>query len=117
MAAVLNRVTKQYLGSVNTPDYPINNWIYNPDMSVVAGYENKYWLIIGDVVSLMGQSQRDAVDSTLAAQSATDDKIKEKQLLGERRLYRALVKAISDAGTRTPVQVHTFIENEIDGDN
>lgn len=27
MANVLNRATKEYLTSVNTPDYPVSDWI------------------------------------------------------------------------------------------
>jgi len=32
MANVLNKITKQYLKSVNTPDYPTSEWIINPIM-------------------------------------------------------------------------------------
>jgi len=30
MADVINRTTFQYLRSVNTPDYPVADWIINP---------------------------------------------------------------------------------------
>jgi len=30
MADVINRTTFQYLRSVNTPDYPVRDWIINP---------------------------------------------------------------------------------------
>ena len=60
---VLNRTTKQYLQSANTPDYPIADWIHNPDMLQVVGYESKYWIITGDNVYLMDQAARDAVDA------------------------------------------------------
>lgn len=62
MASVLNRSTKVYLTSVNTPDYPILNWIHNPDLGAVVGFPSKYWSISGDTVSLMSQTERDAVD-------------------------------------------------------
>jgi hypothetical protein len=65
MASVLNRTTKVYLASANTPDYPVAEWIINPDMSAVAGQPSKYWTITGDVVTLMDQAQRDAVDASL----------------------------------------------------
>jgi len=64
MAAVLNRTTKQYLPSANTPDYPTADWVINPDMSAVAGFDSKYWVITGDAVSLMSQPERDSVDET-----------------------------------------------------
>lgn len=63
MANVLNRTTKQFLASVNTPEYPTAQWIINPDMSAVNGYPSKYWIITGDVVSLMSEPERDAIDA------------------------------------------------------
>lgn len=62
MAAVLNRATKEYLKSVNTPDYGVD-WIINPDLSAVVGHPSKYWVITGDVVTLMDLAARDAVDA------------------------------------------------------
>jgi hypothetical protein len=65
MSNVLNRTTKIYLNSVNTPDYSIEFWIINPDLSLVQGVPVKYWKIIGDTVSEMNQSEKDAVDTAL----------------------------------------------------
>lgn len=42
-------------------------WIYNPDMSAVEGVPRKYLVIIGDVVTEMGQAEKDAVDEALLA--------------------------------------------------
>ena len=67
MANVLHRTTKQYLTSVNTPDFPVLDWIHNPDLSAVTGFAPKYWTISGDAVALMSQSERDAVDVAEAA--------------------------------------------------
>jgi hypothetical protein len=63
MAAVLNRTTKAFITSANTPDYPIAEWIINPDLSAVEGFPSQYWIITGDIVTLMDQAQRDAVDA------------------------------------------------------
>jgi hypothetical protein len=65
MASVLNRITKQFIASANTPDYPTVDWIINPDMTAVAGQPPIYWIITGDIVSLMDQAQRDAVDAQI----------------------------------------------------
>ena len=65
MASALNRTTKQYLTSVNTPDYPVADWIIDPDLSAVVGFPSIYWVITGDVVTLMTQVERDAVDATI----------------------------------------------------
>jgi len=68
MASVLNRTTKQFLGSVNTPDYPDSTWIINPDMSAVSGVNKKYWKITDDNVTEMSQEEKDTVDSDELAQ-------------------------------------------------
>ena len=65
MADVLNRTTLQYLQSVNTPDYPVVDWVINPDLSGVAGVPQKYWKLTGDVVSEMSQAEKDAVDAAV----------------------------------------------------
>ena len=67
MADVLNRTTLQYLQSVNTPDYPVGDWVISPDLSAVAGVPQKYWKLTGDIVSEMTQPEKDAVDAAEAA--------------------------------------------------
>ena len=63
MASVLHRITKQLLESVNTPEYPPVDWIIEPDLAAVAGFESRYWIITGDVVTLMDAAARAAVDA------------------------------------------------------
>lgn len=53
MANVLNRATKQYLESVDTPMYAVEEWVINPDLSLVLELAPKYWKIIGDTVEAM----------------------------------------------------------------
>lgn len=67
MSSVLNRTTKVYLTSVNTPDYSPVNWIVNPDMAAVQGEPAKYWIITGDVVSLANLATQAAIDAAVAA--------------------------------------------------
>lgn len=64
MAVVIERTTLQLLNSVHTPDYPVLNWIINPDLSAVNGQPKKYWKISGDSVLLMDASEQSAVDAT-----------------------------------------------------
>lgn len=66
MADVINRTTKAYLRSVNTPDYPTADWIVNPDLSSLVEVPQKYWKVVGDTVVEMDQSEKDAVDAALA---------------------------------------------------
>jgi hypothetical protein len=48
MANVLNRTTKEYLESVDTPHYPESEWLINPDLSAVQGYPPQLWIINDD---------------------------------------------------------------------
>lgn len=99
MAAVLNRTTKQYLRSANTPDYPAADWIINPDISAVNGWPTKYWIITGDVITLMDQAARDAVDAAEAAAALADAKTEadaapdSKEALGVE--FRALIAILN----------------------
>jgi len=67
MPNYLHRTTRQYLRSVSTPDLqePVANYIQDPDVSAVIGFPNRYWIITGDVVTLMDQAARDVVDADL----------------------------------------------------
>ena len=69
MGNYLHRITKQYFKSTSPNDLqePLANYISQPDMSAVVGIPSKYWIIIGDVVSEMGQSEKDAVDAVALA--------------------------------------------------
>jgi hypothetical protein len=52
---------------VSTPDYPVGEWIINPDLSAVAGFEPIYWTITGDTVSLQTPAERAATDAAVLA--------------------------------------------------
>lgn len=69
MVDVVNRTTKEYQRSVNTPDFPIEDWIHSPDLSAVVGFPSRYWIIDGDAITLMDQAARDAVDAALLEDS------------------------------------------------
>lgn len=75
MANVLNKITKQYLKSVNTPNYPIEEWIINP---VLPNCDKKYYVIEDDIVREMTQLEKnDFIYSTKSSVYL----ITEKQLL------------------------------------
>ena len=75
MANVLNKLTKQYLQSVNTPDYPTSEWLINPDLPVC---DQKFWVIEGDTIREMTQDEKDTYTYTY---ESTVYLITEKQLL------------------------------------
>lgn len=58
MGDVLNRTTKEFLKSVNTPDYDPADWIVNPDLKDVSGVDPKYWVVEGDVVRSMDATEK-----------------------------------------------------------
>jgi len=55
MANVIHRITKQYLNSVNTPDYPKKDWIHNP---ILPACPPKFWVIEGDTVREMTAAEK-----------------------------------------------------------
>ena len=65
MSDALNRETLAYLRSINTPDYPVESWVINPDLSAVEGVPPRYWKLTGDAVSEMSQAEKDVVDAAI----------------------------------------------------
>ena len=141
MATGAHRTTFEVRRSVNTPDFLEVDWVHHPDLSVVAGFPSRYWLLSGDVFSLMDQSARNAVDAAEAAAQTAADKASEKLRYDSERALRAIVLLLIDenntmrqaivtlstqanavAGSidiqnllgRTPAQVKTAFENKVD---
>jgi len=82
----LNRTTKLFLQQMSSgamelrfpaevlhdgAGEPISNanWIHAPDLSAVTGFASKYWIITGDIVTLLSQAERDAVDAAVLSTS------------------------------------------------
>ncbi len=61
----VHRTDKIVLRSVASADLPeaIANYIEEPDLTSVTGFVSKYWLIAGDIVSLMDAAARAVVDA------------------------------------------------------
>ena len=86
------------------------NWIHAPDLLAVAGFPNIYWIIAGDVISLMSQAERDAVDAA-ALETRRDRVVAEfdevegvlrafmKIVLSEMNIVRAALKPSLPART------------------
>jgi hypothetical protein len=62
MSNVINRTTLEYKVSVDTPEYPEEDWIINPDLSSVESIPKEYWKIVQDDVLEMDQAEKDQVD-------------------------------------------------------
>lgn len=77
MASVLHRTTKEFRGSVNTPDFDAGTWIINPDLSAVTGQPNKYWIIDppgSDTVRLATLAEQAVIDAAINNATTQDNR-------------------------------------------
>jgi len=81
MSDVLHRITKQYLKSINTPEYPITEWIHNP---ILPACIPKFWVIESDNIREMTAAEK--TELTYSTES-TVYLIAEKQLLTNKNGY------------------------------
>ena len=123
MANYLHRTTKQYLTSTSPASLPEPeaNYIEDPDLSPVAGFPSIYWIITGDIVSLMDQAARDAVDAAnlIASRDALADELDRAETF-----MRAFALIVMDElnilrgqhglADRTPAQLKTALRNRLD---
>ena len=95
MGRWVHRTTKQLLESVSPASLsePVANYISEPDLSAVSGFVSKYWTITGDVISLLDQAARDAVDA--AEDTAQLDEIAD-ELTQTRTITRAFAEVVLD---------------------
>ena len=76
MPNYLHRVTKEYLTSLSPAGLtePAANYIMDPELSAVVGFESRYWTIVGDVVTLQTPVERDATDAAVLASQVAQEK-------------------------------------------
>jgi len=103
MADVTHRTTLQHLKSVNTPDYPVIDWIINGDRSAVTGYPVKYHKTSGDNILLMTSGEQAIVD----AQIINDEKNRLSKNFD--RQLRAVIRTLND-GSFVPGSAYTKVE-------
>ena len=98
----VHRTTKVYSRSIASADLPEAqaNYIEEPDLSAVVGFENKYWKVNGDLVELMTPAERTAVDDAIAAALNLEDRAE------------AVTRASLDITTRELVEVLLFEINK-----
>jgi len=129
MPNYLHRTTKQYQTSVSPASLaePVVNYIQDPDLSPVAGFPSIYWIITGDIVSLMDQAARDAVDAQIAADAVEAEKTRQKDSYTDNDIFRAQIKYVvdeinilrADAGLtpqRTYADAQTYMFDAIDNE-
>ena len=130
MANVLNRTTKEFRRSVNTPDYPVENWIINPDLSSLIETDSKYWVIEGDTVRDMTDVEKDVVDADEASATEAAAKIAAKAVIDGadpimNKTLTAIAEVIQDElqalknntplASRTMDQLKQAAKDKIDG--
>ena len=107
MANVLNRTTgnsgvypysKDYRQSVseNETDYPQSEWIWDPDLSEVELFDDIYWDISGDLVTLAAPGERSNRDADIAAQKQLTDNQQQKDAYTDNQIFRAQIKYVVD---------------------
>ena len=123
MPNYLHRTTKQYLVSVSPISLlePEANYIIDPDLSAVVSFGSQYWIITGDVVTLMILAERDVVDAD--ALTASRDSVM-AQLDGVEDILRALAMVMLEEinelrdqhqqlAPRTLAQLKTAMRNRL----
>lgn len=108
MAAVLNRVTKEYRRRANTPDFDTDpDYIIAPNLTGLVDAEGyptvltRYWKITGDVVSEMTQGEKDVVDAAAAAASKAATRLTIQLRSPDGNVWDV---GVDDTGNLTPVK-------------
>ena len=67
MPLYIHRTTFQRLPSTSPASLqePEANYVKDPDESVITGEPSKYWILTGDIFTLMDQAAQDVVDAAL----------------------------------------------------
>jgi hypothetical protein len=81
MGMVVNKTTFQVLDSVNTPDYPEESWLVNPDTTGVTGVARKYWKVVDGSLAEMSAGEKAAVDAA-ASQAYVESVINASMTFG-----------------------------------
>ena len=129
MPNYLHRTTLSYQTSVSPQDLqePAGNYVQDPDMTPIAGFPSIYWILTGDIVSLMDQAARDVVDAQIAADAVAAEKTRQKDSYTDNDIFRAQIKYVVDeinalranAGltpARTYAQAQTYMFDAIDNE-
>ncbi len=105
----LHRTDKVLLPSVASADLPEAqaNYIEEPDLSAVSGFASKYWLITGDIVSLIDVAARAVVDA--AEVSALRDSFSEE--IDEAETYtRAFALVVLDEFNTVALKINEILD-------
>lgn len=118
----LHRISFEFFPLVNPDYFPSSTYVLNPDMSPVSGVPKKYWKLTGDVLSVMSQAEKDAVD---AAQLSTQRDNMAAVIENPNSVWRAFAEVVLDEinilraqhalAPRTLAQLRTAMRNKLNG--
>ena len=131
MAHVFNRTTGEFRPSVNTPDFPVADWVINPDLVAVAGQPVRYWFIPGttnpegqEIIDVVDAAAQTVIDDALAAAQLVTEKDSAKTQIDVERVVRALIDMLPDEFNilrtlhslpdRTAAQVNAALKANVD---
>jgi hypothetical protein len=109
MALVINKTTFAVIASGNTPDYSEDDWLINPDLSSVAGVEQKYWKVAGGQVVEMNTGEKavvNAINSQLYIESVIRNSITFGSKLITQFAAENVLLGITQAGMTSAVRQH-----------
>ena len=107
MANVINRKTKEYLKSINTPDYSENEWIINP---ILPDCDSSEWIIKKDSVRETTQEEKDAKEVAKIINEANTAST-ERQAVLRGRLYRQIQAMYSRLTEQEFRQLHFHLKD------
>ena len=131
MSHVFNRTTGQFIQSVNTPDFPVADWVLNPDLTAVVGQPVRYWFITGgtnpegqEELGIVDAATQTSIDAALAVTLLASQRDSGKAEFDAQRILVALgellvdefnnLRTLHSLPDRTFAQLRTAIRNKVD---
>jgi len=101
MADVFNRTTGEFIPSAHTPNFPVADWVINPDLTAVLGQPVRYWFITGttnpegqEELGVVDAATQTSIDDALAATKLAAEKAGAKTQVDVERVVRALIELL-----------------------
>lgn len=131
MANVFNRTDGRYIPSAHTPNFPIADWVHDPDLVATVGQPVKYWFLPGttnpegqEIIDVVDAPTKASIDAAEAAVIEAAEKAGAKTDIDVERVVRALVdmlpgefnilRTLHSLPDRTAAQVNAALKANID---
>ena len=123
MAVWIHRTTFNRLGSTSSASLPEPqaNYVQNPDESAIFGHPNRYWILTGDIFTLMDATAQAVVDAALLVTQRDDLADEIEELESYSRAFALIVmdeinilRAQHGLADRTPAQLKNALRNRLD---